>query len=92
MEPEPFIIMGILLGVLLTLTVQFVVRRRRNKKTSVLHDETEASQERRLMIGQQDKMLSAMMRLEERISVVERISTEKESTSARLSDEIESLR
>ncbi|MEM1133737.1 MAG: hypothetical protein AAGH53_12460 [Pseudomonadota bacterium] len=95
MEPEPFVIagmiMGTIIGTLSTLAIQFYGRRKARAAVKENGSNPE-NQERTYLINQQDKMLSAMMRLEERISVVERISTEREGTTGRLSEEIEQLR
>jgi len=95
MDPEPYIITGMMIGTILTLAVQMALRWRKASKIAAAKVENEvgtSSNERQLLIDQQDRMYSAMLRLEERISVIERISTENEGTAGRLSKEIESLR
>ncbi|WOE76475.1 hypothetical protein [Alterisphingorhabdus coralli] len=95
MDPEPFVLVGMIMGAFIgtlgTLAIQFYGRRKARAAVEENGGAPE-KQERTYLINQQDKMLSAMMRLEERISVVERISTEREGTTGRLSEEIEQLR
>jgi len=45
-----------------------------------------------LLTNENEQLAGKVGRLEERLAVLERIATDKESSSARLSDEIEKLR
>jgi hypothetical protein len=88
MEPEPFVIMGMMLGSGLTIAIQAILRRRKAKKEQL----TQGNDEQRMILNLQERMHASMLRLEERISVVERISTENEGSTGQLSKEIEKLR
>lgn len=57
-------------------------------------DKTDLGAERKveLLTNENEQLNGKIGRLEERLAVLERIATDKESTSARLSDEIEKLR
>ena len=57
-------------------------------------DKTDLDAERKveLLTNENEQLNGKIGRLEERLAVLERIATDKESTSARLSDEIEKLR
>jgi hypothetical protein len=83
----PFFIMGLLLGVLSTLAIQFYGRR---KVCKALKEEgLTPSRKTELLSQENEGMKGQMLRLEERLSVMERITTDSHMN---LSSEIERLR
>ncbi len=87
MDPTPFFILGALLGVSCTLMIQWYGRR---KVRVALHDEgLTPSRQTELLTHENSAMKGQISRLEERLSVMERITTDSHMG---LSHEIESLR
>ncbi len=87
MDPTPFLIMGTMLGVCSTLLIQLYGRR---KVRAALHEEGPTpSRKTELLVNENTALKGQMSRLEERISVMERIATDSHMNVAH---EIESLR
>jgi hypothetical protein len=83
----PFFIMGLLLGVLSTLAIQFYGRRKVSK--ALKEEGLTPSRKTELLSLENEGMKGQMLRLEERLSVMERITTDSHMN---LSSEIERLR
>lgn len=87
MDPTPFFMMGALLGVFSTLAIQFYGRR---KVSRALKEEgLTPSRKTELLSQENEGMKGQLFRLEERLSVMERITTDSHMN---LSNEIERLR
>lgn len=87
MDPTPFFIMGTFLGVVGTLLIQLYGRRK--VRAALTQEGLAPSRQTELLAGENDAMKGQMSRLEERLSVMERIATD---SHLNLSHEIERLR
>jgi hypothetical protein len=87
MDPTPFLMMGTLLGIAGTLLVQYYGRRK--VRAALSQEGLAPSRQTELLAGENEAMKGQMLRLEERLSVMERIATESHMN---LSNEIERLR
>ncbi len=83
----PFFIMGLLLGVFSTLVIQFYGRRKVSK--ALKEEGLTPSRKTELLSQENEGMKGQLLRLEERLSVMERITTDSHMN---LSNEIERLR
>ncbi len=83
----PFFIMGLLLGVFGTLVIQFYGRRK--VRNALKQEGLTPSRKTELLSQENEGMKGQMLRLEERLSVMERITTDSHMN---LSNEIERLR
>ncbi len=83
----PFFIMGLMLGVLSTLVVQYYGRRKVSK--ALQQEGLTPSRKTELLAQENEGMKGQILRLEERLSVMERITTDSHMN---LSNEIERLR
>ncbi len=79
--------MGLLLGVFSTLTIQFYGRRKASK--ALKEEGLTPNRKTELLSQENEGMKGQMLRLEERLSVMERITTDSHMN---LSNEIERLR
>jgi hypothetical protein len=82
----PFFIMGMMLGVIVTLLVQAYGRRKAKLAVSSTPTSDRAIE---LLSAENEKQLGQITRLQDRIAVLERIATDKPT---RLSAEIDGLR
>ncbi len=87
MDPTPFFIMGTMLGVGSTLLIQLYGRRK--VKKALLQEGLAPSRQTELLANENGALKGQVSRLEERISVMERITTDNHLNVAR---EIENLR
>jgi CRISPR/Cas system-associated protein Csm6 len=85
-DPTPFFIMGTAFGVLATLLIQTYARRKVRKALAT--EELPTGQKIKLLSLDNQQLQEKNGRLEERISVLERIATD---APARLSAEIDNL-
>jgi hypothetical protein len=83
----PFFIMGLMLGVLSTLIIQYYGRRKVSK--ALQQEGLTPSRKTELLSQENEGMKDQILRLEERLSVMERITTDSHMN---LSNEIERLR
>jgi hypothetical protein len=83
----PFFIMGLMLGVLSTLIIQYYGRRKVSK--ALQQEGLTPSRKTELLSQENEGMKGQILRLEERLSVMERITTDSHMN---LSSEIERLR
>jgi hypothetical protein len=83
----PFFIMGLMLGVLSTLIIQYYGRRKVSK--ALQQEGLTPSRKTELLSQENEGMKGQILRLEERLSVMERITTDSHMN---LSNEIERLR
>lgn len=83
----PFFIMGLMLGVLSTLVIQYYGRRKVSK--ALQQEGLTPSRKTELLSQENEGMKGQILRLEERLSVMERITTDSHMN---LSNEIERLR
>lgn len=86
-EGTPFFIMGLMLGVFGTLLIQFYGRRK--VKTAMKQEGLTPTRQTELLADENQHLKGQMGRLEERLSVMERITTD---SHIGLSQEIERLR
>ena len=87
MDPTPFFMMGAFLGVLSTLAIQWYGRRK--VKSALKQEGLAPSRQTELLAGENEALKGQVFRLEERLSVMERITTDSHMN---LSNEIERLR
>ena len=85
-EPMPFFLMGMMLGAICTLMVQWYGRRKAHQAVSIVPDANRAVT---LLANENEQQKHQIGRLEERISVMERIATDP---AERVHREIEHLR
>lgn len=86
-DPTPFFILGLTLGVLGTLAIQFYGRRKVN--SAMKQEGLTPTRQTELLTSENHALKGQMLRLEERLSVMERITTD---SHIGLSQEIERLR
>jgi hypothetical protein len=86
MDPTPFLIMGALLGCSATLLVQWYARRKVRQATAT---QPEPDRAVILLANENERQMAMISRLEERISVMERIAPD---APARLGHAIDALR
>ena len=86
MDPTPFFIMGTMFGITATLLIQLYARRR----VCIALSETAGAPARKvaLLASENERQHGMIVRLEERIGVIERIATDP---AERISREIEQL-
>lgn len=87
MEPTPLFIIGALFGLFATLSVQYYGRRK--VKHASKEEQLAQSRQTELLTIENGALKGQMSRLEERLSVMERITTD---SHMELSNEIEQLR
>jgi hypothetical protein len=86
-DGTPFFILGLMLGVFGTLLIQFYGRRK--VKAAMKEEGLTPTRQTELLAGENQALKGQMTRLEERLSVMERITTD---SHIGLSHEIERLR
>ncbi len=86
-EGTPFFILGLMLGVFGTLLIQFYGRRK--VRSAMKQEGLTPTRQTELLVGENQALKGQMSRLEERLSVMERITTD---SHIGLSQEIERLR
>ena len=86
MEPTPFMIMGAMLGCCATLFIQWYARRKVRQASA---SQPEPDRAVILLANENERQMALISRLEERISVMERIATD---APARLGHAIDALR
>ena len=88
MEPEPAFIMGMVLGWLVTLFVQAFARRKVRHALKTVPN-VDANRTVALLVQDNDRQAAQIDRLQERLAVIERITTDPTERTARA---IEALR
>lgn len=86
-DPTPFFIMGMVLGVIATLLIQLYGRRK--VRIASQGDMVDTARTVTLLSNENEQQSQMILRLEERISVMERIATDPAERTARA---IEALR
>jgi hypothetical protein len=87
-DPTPFFIMGMMLGVIATLLIQAYGRRKVRLATKS-NDTVDTARSVTLLANENEQQSQMILRLEERIAVMERIATDPAERTARA---IEALR
>ena len=86
MPPEPAFVIGLIAGWLATLLVQAFGRRKARQAISAVSIDLDAKRSIALLAQENDRQVGQMERMQERLAVLERITTDPSERTARAID------